>query len=890
MVFELIENFLNWRKYKDNLVLDKYVLQTSTKKELMSKDIKIKNYIMTKKINDFLDFRPSYFNKFRAKKNILLEQFYELLGDYLIENSYYSIKNSYDLTINDFKKDVLVKEIIRDLIIIEFENKQCLLYFGNYQNVDVKEIGDYVMKEHTQFVIFKLNLLEIYSLEELQTYFGLQFRQTNTLRIIDKIIKLFSRQQQIKNIGNQEEKFTALFSKNNINSLKQFEFEKYLYFNENYKIKHTDIVNLASVGSVGCFLGIVTIDMPRNLEKYPKGIPIQELNGRKNFQVYSYNFEKNILELKNCKEVWSNGIKKTYKIKTKNGREIIATANHPFIKCNFRSNLNNNGKVVDNKEYVKLKDLKIGDSLFVFNRPYKKDYKNGEYIKTNFNKGIRNELEHRFIMKQLYPNTFNKFSVVHHKDHNKFNNSIENLELMSIQEHSRHHLKNKWDKGLIENKKGGIRKKGTSYRPNSKDFKNKGFELQKEFNKRNIGKKMNYNISNEEHLKVCGCNGKITYYDKIVSIEYYGEYETYNMEVEDNHNYIANEFFVKNSGKTYTLNLLLLQILFGGNFRRIIYFDTQNSFNETMMNNVNPIYMNRCKYLNDNYFQITDENFYLNELDFVMSVNFLLEVKGYGGADAKASVVKVEYDDHESFKQAVSEILSIEKNKLSVFKDLNKLEDLDSIDKFMKKVKIRKQGSIFDDLETRKQFFAIFTFQDTFFYEVACYLYLQKFKDILYNREDKYTYLFADETQKYLGGAFLKKILLDLVKEKRQFGFRFFYTGLSYNDVNDFMRFTRHRVFNSFNDVFMLNTLKSLSNTPIENIKMPLEKIIHNNDTSEIKKTELDLNLISKEKSVKQLFDNDKFKLTEEEKEKVKIKLKSIKPIDFKDDEFTELN
>ena len=364
MVFdELIGNIKNYRKYKDSLVLNKYILQTSSKKELMSPEIKIKNYIMTKEIKDFFDYRPTYFDKFRATKNILLEQFYELFGDYLIENNYYSIQGSYDLIINDYKEDIFVKEIIRDLVIIEFQDKQVLIYFGDYKQLDLIELGDYIVKEHPKFVIMKLQILETYSLEELQIYFKLQFRQTNTLRVIDLIIKLFARQQQIRKIGNEEEKFTALFGKNNIDTLKQYEFDKYLYFNDDCKYKHIDMVNLASVGSTG-------------------------------------------------------------------------------------------------------------------------------------------------------------------------------------------------------------------------------------------------------------------------------------------------------SGKTFTLNLLLLQILFGGNFKRIIYFDTQNSFNDTMMNNVNPIYINKCKYLQDAYFQITDKNFYLSEIDFVMSVNFLLEVKGYSGEESKAGVIKVEYDNHKDFKNAVSEIWS----------------------------------------------------------------------------------------------------------------------------------------------------------------------------------------------------------------------------------------
>ncbi len=609
MLFELIQNWRNYKKYKDSLVLDKYILQTSTKQELMSHNIQIKNFIMTKRMDNdgfldfFLSFRPSYFDKFRAKKNILLEQFHELFGDFLVENDYYSIKRSYDLIINDFKEDIYIKEVIRDLIILEFQNKQILVFFGDFQQLDHREIGDYVLKEHPKFTVFKLQILQTYSLEELQTYFKLTFRQTNTLRVLDKIIKLFARQQQIKRIGSEDEKFTSLFSKNNVEALRQYEFDKYLYFNEDYKIPHDKLLNVASVGTTG-------------------------------------------------------------------------------------------------------------------------------------------------------------------------------------------------------------------------------------------------------------------------------------------------------SGKTFTLNLLLLQILFGGDFRRIIYFDTQNSFNETVMDSVNPIYLNKAKYLQDNYFKIDEKNFYLSELDFVMSVNFLLETKGYGSGEAKAGVVRVEYDDYENFREAVSEILQVEKKKLSVFKDLNKLEDLEAIDRFMKKVIVKPTGSIFDDLETREQFFAIFSFQDTFFYEVACYLYLQKFKDILYDRNAKKTYFVADETQKYLGSAFLKKVLLDLVKEKRQFGFRFYYTGLTYQDISSFVRFTQHIIFNSFNDAYMLNTLRSMSSTPIDSLKTPIEKIINDTTANKIKKTDLNLNLTTPNKSARKLLEDAELDMTSDEKEMAEdrikkqeqqeLKSKQERVVDLVDDELVD--
>jgi DNA-binding transcriptional regulator YiaG len=48
--------------------------------------------------------------------------------------------------------------------------------------------------------------------------------------------------------------------------------------------------------------------------------------------------------------------------------------------------------------------------------------------------------EHRYVMEQYLGRKLSRDEVVHHKDGNKENNDIENLELMSLSEHSRQHM------------------------------------------------------------------------------------------------------------------------------------------------------------------------------------------------------------------------------------------------------------------------------------------------------------------------------------------------------------------------------------------------------------------------------------------------------------------
>lgn len=51
--------------------------------------------------------------------------------------------------------------------------------------------------------------------------------------------------------------------------------------------------------------------------------------------------------------------------------------------------------------------------------------------------------EHRKVMEEKIGRLLSSNEIVHHKDHDKFNNSPENLEIMTRAEHARHHFHGK---------------------------------------------------------------------------------------------------------------------------------------------------------------------------------------------------------------------------------------------------------------------------------------------------------------------------------------------------------------------------------------------------------------------------------------------------------------
>lgn len=69
----------------------------------------------------------------------------------------------------------------------------------------------------------------------------------------------------------------------------------------------------------------------------------------------------------------------------------------------------------------------------------------GGYIDTlgyrNLGRNNKKIREHRFVLEKLLGRKLKREEVVHHKDHNKLNNSIENLQILTNREHMILHCK-----------------------------------------------------------------------------------------------------------------------------------------------------------------------------------------------------------------------------------------------------------------------------------------------------------------------------------------------------------------------------------------------------------------------------------------------------------------
>ena len=82
------------------------------------------------------------------------------------------------------------------------------------------------------------------------------------------------------------------------------------------------------------------------------------------------------------------------------------------------------------------KDFMKGENSFAFKRGWVVNLSGYKCIKI----GDKYLYEHRIIMEEVLGRKLKKYEVVHHKDENKLNNSIENLQLMTKKEHDRLHM------------------------------------------------------------------------------------------------------------------------------------------------------------------------------------------------------------------------------------------------------------------------------------------------------------------------------------------------------------------------------------------------------------------------------------------------------------------
>ena len=146
--------------------------------------------------------------------------------------------------------------------------------------------------------------------------------------------------------------------------------------------------------------------------------------------VYSYNEFTNKIELK--KVLASNKTKSNavvVKVTFDNNQEIVCTPDHQFGVRVVNKDVKGMWSGGEKINYISADNLKPGMRV-------KSNYMqlHGDYIETS-----TDQLVHRLVYEHFNGSIPNGY-VIHHKDGNKLNNRIENLQLMSSKEHRVEHL------------------------------------------------------------------------------------------------------------------------------------------------------------------------------------------------------------------------------------------------------------------------------------------------------------------------------------------------------------------------------------------------------------------------------------------------------------------
>lgn len=294
---------------------------------------------------------------------------------------------------------------------------------------------------------------------------------------------------------------------------------------------------------ISCCVGDTPILMPRDHKKYPSGIPIKDLVGKKDFYVYAYDHDNERIEL--GKVLWVKKTRKNaelLKITLDDGTVLRFTPDHKFM--------------MRDGSYKEAKDLKPLDSLMpCYERPTFSIKQHGGHW----------EDEHRMAAKAKYGNIDGL--VIDHKDGNRFNNDIDNLDPVTPSQHAKktfseqsfHSNKSKekrisslkkWlssDEGKEKLSKNGTNRANKFWSM----FREWPEEKQKEWLANRRSKIVNSGAvtATPEQKAAWGKEGamKRWHNHKVVSIEKdLVREDVYDMEVEKYHNFAAGGVFVHN--------------------------------------------------------------------------------------------------------------------------------------------------------------------------------------------------------------------------------------------------------------------------------------------------------------------------------------------------------
>ena len=280
----------------------------------------------------------------------------------------------------------------------------------------------------------------------------------------------------------------------------------------------------------------------------------------KDVPLYSTNIKSGKVEIKWGRKPRKTGNKKeVWKLKLDDGSELIATPDHKILTKDL--------------SYVKLCELKPEQSVFPFNTFNSNRYRQVCGVGKKMSGGNRrNRRQYRVIHEFFNGETDAKNYAIHHMDCNSINDSIENLSVIPHEDHRKFHSERIKGKNNPYHKMSSDWKKSFASHPGEKNGRycgytneqliKKGREIYKLFSKftkriwTEFAKKTDY-PTNVHHKFRFGSfsNFKSLVIDnhKVVSVNFHGYEDVYNITVDDNNNYhvitsYEDDNFVKSSG------------------------------------------------------------------------------------------------------------------------------------------------------------------------------------------------------------------------------------------------------------------------------------------------------------------------------------------------------
>jgi KaiC/GvpD/RAD55 family RecA-like ATPase len=322
---------------------------------------------------------------------------------------------------------------------------------------------------------------------------------------------------------------------------------------DKYALGPTPKELLLYIAPKGCLIGETFIDCPRDLRRYPHGIPISQLVG-KQFYTYSWDAALGRPCLARVLDVWSSGVKRVYrvtmaaKLRQKLGKkrggtrramylppcELVGTYDHPVM--------------LSDGSWKKLGELQPGDALMSLYR--RAGDKSGRTCLTWTGLQAKGDVwEHQFVCAERHgarPGTPEQVHA-HHRDRNPLNNAPDNLEWKSAPDHWADHLRQRNLERSTGWQKTGVHPRGMLGKTHAPEAKAR----QRAGSQRAVADAKAIDPQAMVKRGRLGGRPRASPNHTVVSVEYLGRRETFDMEVEDTSNFVANGVVVHNSGKSW---------------------------------------------------------------------------------------------------------------------------------------------------------------------------------------------------------------------------------------------------------------------------------------------------------------------------------------------------